>query len=159
MVLSVWRKLIIIASVSLNIVLLLSSCDDKVTQCQQLIQVVNAGNSLIDQNKGEQVVTSSQLSRDLQVITKSLTELNLSDPNLQEFQSSFATIFDNLSQAIAKASYALGTAKSAEPSPAGREKLQQARTEIDTSLTLAESAGKESDALAEDLNKYCGQPQ
>lgn len=154
-----WRKLIVIAPVGLSIALLVSSCEDQVTQCQRLIQVVNAGNSLIDQNKGEQVITSLQLSRDLEVITKSLEELNLTDPNLKEFQRNFARIFENLSQAIAKASLALGVAKSAEASPAGREKLQKARTEIDTSLTSAESAGKKSDALAEDLNKYCGQSE
>ncbi|WP_089091148.1 hypothetical protein [Nodularia sp. NIES-3585] len=157
--LSVWRKLIVIAPVSLSIALLVSSCEDQVTQCQRLIQVVNAGNSLIDQNKGEQVITSLQLSRDLQVITQSLEKLNLTDPNLKEFQNDFARIFENLSQAIAKASLALGVAKSAEASPAGREKLQKARTEIDTSLTSAESAGKKSDELAEDLNKYCRQSQ
>ncbi len=151
-----WRKLIVIVPVSLSIALLVSSCEDQVTQCQRLIQVVNAGNSLIDQNKGEQVVTSLQLSRDLQVITQSLKKLNLTDPNLKEFQSNFASIFENLSQAIATASEALGTAKSAEASPAGREKLQKARTQIDTSLTSAQSAGKQSDALVEDLNKYCG---
>ncbi|GAX35727.1 hypothetical protein NIES3585_17450 [Nodularia sp. NIES-3585] len=154
-----WRKLIVIAPVSLSIALLVSSCEDQVTQCQRLIQVVNAGNSLIDQNKGEQVITSLQLSRDLQVITQSLEKLNLTDPNLKEFQNDFARIFENLSQAIAKASLALGVAKSAEASPAGREKLQKARTEIDTSLTSAESAGKKSDELAEDLNKYCRQSQ
>lgn len=152
-----WRKLIVMAPVSLSIALLLSSCEDKITQCQRLIQVVNAGNSLIEENKGEQVVTSWQLSQDLQVITKSLKELNLSDPKLRQFQSSFAKSFENLSQAIGKASQALGAAKSAETSPAGREKLQQARTEIETSLSsAAETAGKQSDALAKDLNKYCG---
>lgn len=151
-----WRKLIVIVPVGLSIALLVSSCEDQVTQCQRLIQVVNAGNSLIDQNKGEQVITSLQLSRDLQVITQSLKKLNLTDPNLKEFQRNFASIFENLSQAIAQASQALGTAKSAEASPAGREQLQKARTQIDTSLTSAESAGKQSDALVEDLNKYCG---
>lgn len=151
-----WRKLIVIATVSLSFTPLLSSCEDQFNQCQRLIQVVNVGNSLIEPNKGEQVVTSLQLSRDLQVITKSLKRLNLSDPNLKEFQSSFAQIFDNLSQAIAKASQALGTTKNAAASPASREEIQKARTEIDKSLTLAaETAGKKSDALAAELNKYC----
>ncbi|MDP5339616.1 MAG: hypothetical protein NWQ28_13715 [Nodularia sp. (in: cyanobacteria)] len=154
-----WRKLIVIAPVSLSIALLLSSCEDQVTQCQRLIQVVNAGNSLIDQNKGDQVITSLQLSRDLQVITKSLKELNLTDPNLKEFQRDFASIFENLGQAIAKASQALSVAKSAEASAAGREKLQKARTEIDKSFTSAQTAGKKSDALVQDLNKYCGQSE
>ncbi|YAF97176.1 MAG: hypothetical protein AB3A66_05785 [Nodularia sp. CChRGM 3473] len=155
---SVWRKYIVIAPVSLSIALLGSSCEDQVSQCQRLIQVVNEGNALIDQNKGQQVVTSLQLSKDLVAITRSLEELNLSDPNLQAFQSSFTSVFENLSQAIAKAAKALGTAKNAEASPAGREKLQTARTEIDTALTsAAKTAGKKSDALVDDLNKYCGQ--
>ncbi|TVP59929.1 MAG: hypothetical protein EA343_18700 [Nodularia sp. (in: Bacteria)] len=157
--LSVWRKWIVIAPVSLSIALLVSSCEDQVTQCQRLIQVVNAGNSLIDQNKGEQVITSLQLSRDLQAITQSLEKLNLTDPNLKEFKRNFASIFKNMSEAIAQASLALGAAKSAEASPAGRETLEQARNEIDTSLTSAQSAGKQSDILAEDLNKYCRRSQ
>ena len=154
-----WRKLIVIAPVSLSIALLVSSCEDQVTQCQRLIQVVNAGNSLIEQNKGEQVITSLQLSRDLQAITKSLEGLNLTDPNLKEFKRNFARIFENMSEAIAQASLALGAAKSAETSPAGRETLEKARNEIDTSLTSAQSAGKQSDILAEDLNKYCRRSQ
>ena len=152
-----WCKLIVIAPVAVSITLLLSSCEDKITQCQRLIQVVNVGSSLIEANKGEQVVTSLQLSRDLQVITKSLQRLNLSDPNLKEFQSSFAEIFDDLGQAIAKASELLATTKNASASPASREQIQKARTEIDQSLTLAaETVGKKSDGLAAELNKYCG---
>jgi oligoendopeptidase F len=156
----VWRKLVVIFPLGLSIALLINGCEDQVSQCQRLIQVVNAGNSLIDHNKGQQVITSLQLSKDLLAITQALEDLNLSDPKLQEFQSSFASVFRNLSQAIAKASQALGTAKNAEISPVGREKLEQARTEIDTILTsAAQTAGKQSDALVDELNKYCIQPE
>ncbi|QLE57798.1 hypothetical protein [Nostoc sp. TCL26-01] len=156
---SVWRKYNLI--ISLSIALLMTGCiEDKASQCQRLIQVVNAGNSLIEQNKGQQVITSFQLSKDLEAITTSLKELNLTDPNLQDLQSRFAKVFQNLSQAIAKASRALGMAKTAEASSTGREKLQKARSEIDTVLTsAAKTAGKESDMLVEELNKYCVQPQ
>lgn len=155
-----WHKYIFIAPVSLSIALLLSSCsEDKVTQCKRLIQVVNEGNSLIDQNKGRQVITTWQLSKDLEAITTSLGDLNLADPQLQEFQSGFIKVFKNLSQAIAKASKALGSAKTAEASASGREKIQKARTEIDTALTtVAKTSGKESDKLVNQLNKYCAQP-
>lgn len=155
-----FRKYIVIVPVSLSITLLVTSCnEDKASQCRRLIQVINAGNSLIEQNKGQQVVTSVQLSKDLEVITTSIKELNVSDPKLKEFQNRFAKVFNNLSQAIAKAARALGSAKAAEASPSGREKLQKARTEIDTSLTAAaKSAGKESDALVRQINKYCNEP-
>ncbi|WP_414578406.1 hypothetical protein [Anabaena sp. CCY 9402-a] len=155
----VWRKRVVIVPVSLSIALLLTGCaEDQASQCHRLIQVVNEGNALIDQNKGQQVITSWQLSKDLEAITKSLDELKLSDPQLQQVQGGFMRVFENLSQAIAKASQALGAAKNAEASASGREKLQQARKEIDTVLTnAAKTAGKDSDVLVKQLNQYCSQ--
>lgn len=155
------RKYTVIVPVSLTIALLMAGCNEnKASQCQRLIQAVNEGNSLIDKKKGQQVITSVQLSKDLQAVTKSIEDLNLKDPKLQEFQSKFAQVFRNLSQAIAKAAQALGSAKNAEASEAGREKLQKARTQIDTALTAAaKTAGKESDKLVGNLNKYCSQPE
>lgn len=154
---SVSYKYIVIAPVSLSVALLLSSCNEsKVSQCQRLIQVVNEGNSLIDKNKGQQVTTSLQLSKDLEVVTTSIKELNLNDPKLKEFQSRFVKVFNTLSQAIAKAAKALSAAKAAEASPSGREKLQNARSEIDTALTTAaKNTGKESDVLLKEINNYC----
>ncbi|BAY36778.1 hypothetical protein NIES2111_11090 [Nostoc sp. NIES-2111] len=156
----VWRKCNVIVPVSVTIALLLSGCiEDKTTQCQRLIQVVNAGNSLIEQNKGQQVTTSLQLSKDLEAITISLGELNLSDPNLKDIQSRYIKVFQNLSQAIAKASKALSTAKTVEASSSGKEKLRKARVEIETVLTnAAKTTGKESDKLVVELNKYCNHP-
>lgn len=154
-----WCKYNIIAPVSLSIALLVTSCENKSSQCQRLIQVVNEGNALIDQNKGKQAITSLQLSKDLEAINTSLTELKLADPKLKEYQSRFQKVFDSLSQGIAKAAKALATAKSAQASPSGREKLQKARSEIDTALSaVAKTTGKESDKLMRDLNKYCNQP-
>lgn len=158
---SVWCKYLIIAPISLSIALLVTACsENKASQCQRLIQVVNEGNALIDQKKGQQVITSMQLSKDLEAVTGSLKQLNLADPKIKGFQSRFVKVFENLSQAIAKAARALGAAKAAEASPTGREKLQKARTEIDTALTAAaKTAGKESDVLVNELNKYCSQPE
>jgi hypothetical protein len=153
---SVVRKYMFIAPISLSITLLVTSCNEsKVSQCQQLIQVVNQGTSLIDTNKGKQVTTSLQLSRDLENVTTSLRDLNLSDPKLKELQNSFVKVFQSLSQAIAEAAQALGTAKSADASLTGKEKIQRARTEIDSALTSAKIAGKDSDNLGEQLNRYC----
>ncbi|MBW4564222.1 MAG: hypothetical protein KME32_24385 [Mojavia pulchra JT2-VF2] len=155
------RKYIVIFPVSLTIALLVNSCNEtKVSQCQRLIQVVNEGDSLIDKNKGQQVITSWQLSKDLEAFAKSIEELNLNDPKLKSFQSRFAKVYKSLSQAIAKAAKGLSLAKTADASPAGRAKLQQARTEIDTALTAAaKSAGKDSDTLVNELNKYCSQQE
>ncbi|MEH2306386.1 hypothetical protein [Nostoc sp.] len=157
---SVLHKYTVIAPVSLSIALFVTSCsENKVSQCQRLIRVVNAGTSLIDNNKGRQVITSIQLSKDLEFVTKSIKELNLKDPKLKEFQSGFVNIFQNLSQAIAKAGRALGATKTAEASESGREKIQKARTEIDSALTTATTFGKQSDTLVNQMNKYCSQPE
>ncbi|MEH2217645.1 MAG: hypothetical protein V7K72_11120 [Nostoc sp.] len=156
---SVLHKYTVILPVSLSIAFFVSSCtENKVSQCQRLIKVVNAGTSLIDKNKGTQVITSIQLSKDLEFVTKSIKELNLTDPKLKEFQSSFVNIFQNLSQAIAKAGKALGTTKTAEASASGREKIQKARTDIDSALTTATTLGQQSDTLVNQTNKYCSQP-
>ncbi|MEH1966628.1 hypothetical protein [Nostoc sp.] len=155
------HKYTVLAPVSLSLVLFINSCtENKVSQCQRLIRVVNAGTSLIDQNKGTQVITSIQLSKDLEFVTKSIRELNLTDPKLKEFQSGFVKIFQNLSQAIAKAGRALGATKTAQASTSGREKIQKARAEIDSSLTAAATTvGKQSDTLVNQMNKYCSQPE
>ena len=157
---SVSHKYTVLAAVSLSIALLITSCNEnKVSQCQRLIRVVNAGTSLIDKNKGTQVITSIQLSKDLEFVTKSIRELNLKDPKLKEFQSGFVKIFQNLSQAIANAGRALGATKTADASTSGREKIQKARTEIDSALTTATTIGKQSDTLVNEMNKYCSQPE
>ncbi|OUL31533.1 hypothetical protein BV372_20215 [Nostoc sp. T09] len=157
----VLRKYNVIVPVSLSIALLMTGCNEnKASQCQRLIQAVNEGNSLIDKNKGQQVITSLQLSKDLEAVTKSIEDLNLQDPKLKQYQSRFAKVFKNLSQAIAKAGKALSSAKTAEASESGQEKLQKARTEIDTALTaVGKTAGKDSDKLVGELNKYCSQPE
>jgi hypothetical protein len=157
---SVLNKYTVIAPLSLSLTLFITSCsENKVSQCQRLIKVVNAGTSLIDKNKGTQVITSIQLSKDLEFVTKSIRELNLKDPKLKEFQSGFVKIFQNLSQAIAKAGRALGATKTAEASIPGREKIQKARTEIDSALTTATTISKQSDKLVNEMNKYCSQPE
>ncbi len=157
---SISHKYTVLAPVSLSIALCVTSCsDNKVSQCQRLIRVVNAGTSLIDKNKGTQVITSIQLSKDLDFVTKSIGELKLTDPKLKEFQSDFVKIFQNLSQAIAKAGRALGATKTAEASESGREKIQKARAEIDSALTTATDIGKQSDTLVNQMNKYCSEPE
>jgi hypothetical protein len=151
----------VIAPVSLSIALLLTGCSEtKTVQCQRLVTVVNQGISMIEIKKGKEVSTSLQLSKDLKTVTKSIQELNLKDPKLQEFETSFIKIFDHLSEAIAKASQALADTKKAEASSDGRLKIEKARKEIDSALTTAaKTAGKESDALGVQLNKYCSQKE
>lgn len=151
----------VIAPVALSIALLITSCSDsKTSQCQRLIKAVNQGTSLIDTKKGQQVSTSLKLSQDLKNVTQELQKLNLKDPKLKEFETSFIEIFDHLSQAIGKASKALGDTKTAEVSSDGKIKIQKARREIDSALTTAaKTAGKQSDTLAVQLNKYCSPEQ
>lgn len=150
----------IIAPISLTLAVVITSCSEsKISQCQRLITTVNEGISLIDTKKGQQVSTTLKLSKDLQNTTKSLQELKLKDPELTEYQNKFVKIFDNLSQSIAKASKALGDTKTAEASVPGRIKIENARKQIDATLTTAaNTAGKDLDNLGKELNSYCSQP-
>jgi GGDEF domain-containing protein len=152
------RKFILMIPVSLT--LLMTGCNDsKVAQCERLIKQVNAGTILLEKNKGSQVTKSIQLAKDLEDITKKTQELNLKDPKLKDYQSKFVKVFETLSQNIAKASKALGSAKTAQASVDGRAIIQKAREEIDTSLQKASDAAKQSDSMATELNKYCSLPE
>jgi hypothetical protein len=154
------RKYNVIATVSLSVALLASGCNEtKVAQCQRLMKAVNEGSTLIDKNKGQQVTTSLQLAKDLEKVTKTIEQMNLKDPELQKFQKGFVKQFETISQAIAKAGKALGAAKKAEASATGRERMQKARTEIDTALTSANNAAKKSDSLEDEVKTHCNQPE
>jgi hypothetical protein len=154
------RKYIVIIPVSLSIALLLSGCDNsKVAQCDRLMKAVSGGNALIEKNKGQQVTTSLKLAKDLEAVTKSLKQMNLPDPELKKYQDKFVKVFDTLGKQITKAGKALGSAKTAQASQSGREKIQKARTDIDTALTSAATTAKQSDALEAEVKKYCSQPE
>ncbi|MFQ4145434.1 hypothetical protein [Chlorogloeopsis sp. ULAP02] len=157
---SVWRKYTLIIPVSVSLVLFLTSCDDsKASQCQRLITAVNDGTSLLETNKGTQVITSLKLAQDLEAVAKNIGEKNFKDPKLQEFQTRFVKVFATLSQNINKAGKALGAAKLTEASSSGRDKLQKTRDEIDNALKVATIAAKQSDILAGEVNKYCSQTE
>ncbi|KAF3891122.1 MULTISPECIES: hypothetical protein [Nostocales] len=156
----VLRKNTVTFSVSVSLTFLITACNEsKVNQCQRLMEVVNKGTELIDKNKGQQVTTSIQLSKDLQAVSKEIGEQNFKDPKLQEFQNRIVKVFETVSTSIAKAGQALGSAKIAKNSSEGRIKIQKARGDIDASLTAAANAAKQLDAVASDLNKYCNQPE
>ncbi|NJM69177.1 MAG: hypothetical protein HC862_02550 [Scytonema sp. RU_4_4] len=155
---SILSKYTVILPVSLSMALFVSACNDsRASQCQRLINVVNKGTDLIENNKGQQVITSLQLSKDLEAVTKELKELKFKDSKLQEFQSRFVKVFETFSQSIAKAGNALGSAKTAKASIEGRVRIQKARGDIDTALTAAANTAKQSDVLASEVNKYCSQ--
>lgn len=155
---SVWRRNTIIISGCLSLSLLLTSCNDtKASQCQRLITAVNNGTSLLEANKGTQVSTSLKLAQDLADVAKKIQKQNFKDPKLVEFQSNFVKVFVTVSENLTKAAQALGSSKLADASPSGREKIQKARDEIDTALKAAADAGKQSDILAGQINKYCSQ--
>ena len=154
------RKYTVIIPVSIGIAFLTTACNDsKVSQCQRLMEVVNKGTELIENNKGQQVTTSIQLSKDLEATAKEIKELNFQDPKLEGYQGRFVKVFETVSQSIAKAGQALGSAKTAQASSEGRVKIRKAQGDIDTALTAAVNAAKQSDTVASELNKYCNQPE
>ncbi|MCZ2201695.1 MAG: hypothetical protein O1I87_07085 [Cylindrospermopsis raciborskii PAMP2012] len=138
------------------IAFLVTGCSQsKVSQCQQLLEVVSEGSMMIDQSKGSQVSTSLKLAQDLGNTSKSIKKLHLTDPQLQKFQSDLVQNFAGLSHYISKAAKSLSEAKKTSKSPSGQEKMRYAKRGIESSLTTAEAAGKQLDILGNKLNKYC----
>jgi hypothetical protein len=157
---SLWRKYIIIAPVSLILTLLAVGCSEtKVSQCERLTKIVNQGTSLVQKNKGYQVTTSLKLAKDLEGVTKSLKEMNFKDPKLVDFQTSYVKVFETFSQEIGKAAKALGATKNAKASSSSWKAIQKDRGVIDASLTAATTAGKQSDQLEGDMKQYCSKPE
>ncbi len=153
------RKYIIVL-VSLSVTMLLASCNDsKVAQCERLVKQVSQGTALLEKNKGSQVTTSLQLAKDLQDVGKKVSDLNFGDEKLKELQTKFVKIFADLSQNIDKAGKALGAAKTAQATAAGRETIQKARGDIDNSLKAAGDRAKQFDASVTQLNQYCSKPE
>lgn len=156
----VYRKYIVINIVSISVAISLAACSEsKVSQCERLIGVVNKGTELIDKSKVTQVTTSLKLAQDLQAVTKEIKEMNLKDPKLQEFQTNFVKVFEIFNQSIANAAKALNSTKTADASSnVGKAAIQKARGDIDTTLSKAQTAAKQSDTLASGMNNYCKQP-
>ncbi|NJL64628.1 MAG: hypothetical protein HC903_25935 [Methylacidiphilales bacterium] len=150
----------IIIPVSLGMAFLLASCNEtKVSQCERLVKEVRVGMTLLEKNKGAQVTTSLQLAKDLEEVTNKVRDLNLGDEKLQEYQSRIVKVYEALSQNIGKAGKALGSAKTAQASTVGRERIQKARENIDSALQTAADAAKEFDASVGGLNDYCSKPE
>lgn len=151
-------KYTVIGLMGLFISLAIAGCSEtKAAQCEKFIQEVNRGTSLLEKNKGSQVTTSLQLSKDLGEISKSIQGLNFQDETLKEYQTQFTKIFSTFSENIEKAGKALGAAKNAQADPTGRNQVKQSRSDIDAAFKVVEKAAKESDQLANKLNKYCSQ--
>jgi hypothetical protein len=93
--------------------LLATSSQSKVSECHQLISVVNQASSLIDQNKGKQAITTNQLALQLDRGTQNLAVVNLQDKALKD-QNRFIKVFQALSQASRNAASALDSARIAE---------------------------------------------
>ena len=136
---SIWRKYIIIAPVSLSITFMVTACNpSRVSQCQQLIAVVNKGSELIDNNKGKKATTSLQLAKDLEDITKEIKDADIKDPKLKEFQNGYVNVFETFTQEIAKAAQALNSTNTVnQDARHASEQMQKDRENIDASLTQA----------------------
>lgn len=148
----------IITPLSLSLTLLVGGCEEtKKAQCQRLIQTIAEGTSLVQSNKGYQVITSLQLAQDLDKAAERLDKLNLEDPKLGEYKNSFAQIFKNMSQEVDKAAKALGASKVAEASKSGRGKIRKARKDIKLALNTASKYAKQSDRLEIEIGNYCKQ--
>jgi hypothetical protein len=121
--------------------------------------MVNEGTSLIEKNKGSQVTLSLGLAKDLEEVTKKIESQNFKDPKLEDFKNQSVKHFETFSKNINSAAIALGSAKTAKVSIAGKEQVRKAKKDIEKHLKQVSDTAKESDTLANQLNEYCAQTE
>ena len=127
----------------------------KVSECHQLILVINQASSLIAQNKD--AANTNQLVHNLDKVTQNLVAVNSRDKKLKEFQNQFIQVFQTMSQAISNASKTLNSAKKAKFTLGRRAKIEKARLKIEAAAKTAVEAVAQADVLATAVNQYCSE--
>ncbi|MDJ0553552.1 MAG: hypothetical protein QNJ68_03750 [Microcoleaceae cyanobacterium MO_207.B10] len=148
-------KLTTIAT-TIVVCLLATSCGPStIVQCNQLINSINKGNSLVNAKTSYDAETTNQLAGELKEIAVELENLELEDENLLEFQNDFVQTFKDLSQAFIQMSLALETSKQLEASFEGRQKFNDAKNQLNLAGQTANKVAQNKDALLDQLVTYC----
>lgn len=141
---------------SASVTLFVAACGShKVAECNQLIDGINKGHAIVTNFQGNDAAAANKLADGIDNTVAQLEKIELKDKQLQGFQSRFAEIYRDLSKAFRTTAKALITAKSADNTQAGLEKVKKARIEVEASAKLAEQAAQKADALAAEINNYC----
>jgi hypothetical protein len=135
----------------------ISSCGpSRISQCNQLIAIINKGSAVIDAQKERSDVASNQvLARDLKAVAKQIVSLELQDERLQEYQTQFVGFFEELSQAFTEMGGALEVAVRVETNREGRRQLEEAQTKLEQAGKKASQTAEIQDKLINDLENYC----
>ena len=135
----------------------ISSCGpSRISQCNQLIAIINKGSAVIDGQKERNDVASNQvLARDLKAVAKQIVSLELEDKRLQEYQTQFVGFFEELSQAFTEMGGALEVAVRVETNREGRQQLEEAQTQLEQAGQKASQTAEIQDKLINDLENYC----
>lgn len=151
-----FRQQAIIAG-AIAISYLIASCGpSRILQCNQLITVINKGNTLIDAKKDRYDVAShNQLAQELHATANELEIVEVEDKNLQEYQSRFVRGFRELSQSFMEMGKALEAGEKVETSIVGRKKLQEAKVQLTKAGEIAYKTAEREDLSLEDLQNYC----
>ncbi|HIK27824.1 MAG: hypothetical protein N3E45_11755 [Oscillatoriaceae bacterium SKW80] len=143
-------------SLSASVTLLVAACGyNKVAECNQLIDGINKGHAIVTNFQGNDAAAANKLADGLDSTLAQLEKIELKDKQLQGFKSRFTEIYRDLSKAFRTTAKALVTAKSADETQAGLEKVKKARSEVEASAKIAEQAAEKADVLAAEINNYC----
>lgn len=135
----------------------ISSCSpSRISQCNQLIAIINKGSAVINAQKEQNDVASNQvLARDLKAVAKQIVSLKLQDERLQEYQTQFVGFFEELSQAFTEMGGALEVAVRVETNREGRQQLEEAKTKLEQAGKKASQTAEIQDKLINELENYC----
>ncbi|MGL5509635.1 MAG: hypothetical protein ACRC2J_07125 [Microcoleaceae cyanobacterium] len=136
--------------------LLLACGVNKTSYCNQIILNINEANSLVNQNKNlADPVATEQLTKQLDEVVKKLDKIKPRDEQLREFVVAIMRDFQKLSQGFTTISKTLEIAKKSPASVAGRNQLEQAKSQINSTTKTMNDLAKKQENLTNELIAYC----
>lgn len=136
---------VLVASVTAVVLVGTFGCNNKVAQCNKLIDKVNVSTAKMDESAkkldgNDDAKDLVELGKSLDTGKKEIESVEISDAKLKGLQGQFVTSIDNM-------------AVSAKAMSAGIEKNDA--TAVKAAAAKLEASGKENSKLTDDINKYC----
>ncbi|MGL5082133.1 MAG: hypothetical protein ACRC8A_11665 [Microcoleaceae cyanobacterium] len=146
------RPIIILALVILTI----TGCSSKKSQCLKLLEVVNQGNILIStKDKAYNAITTKRLATELNTVADTVETLRLSNNKLKRIQTGFAEVFRDLSKMLNEMGQAFEAGEKSQVSVEGRAELLKAIEQVNQSGQRVTELSQKATTLVDEMAKVC----
>lgn len=141
-----------------TILFMMARCSGSRVQCRKMIEIVNQGHVLIHSKQNQyDASTTQQLGVELETTAAQIESLKISDRQLKQMQTRFATVYRELSQTLNEIGTTLKTGEQAPISFQGRQQLSSAKEQLVKVGKTANQTGKHVDELMDEIVEYCPQ--